>query len=590
MFRQPIRTRKSNRRSRIKTRSGKTSHRALEDRGKGKGRDKGKDKETRSIRAKVPDAKGRGRPRETKVQGAKTRIRPAREIRTSPAKANAKVRMGRTRRGRVRVREAKATRRKLTRKREIRGQGAKVLAKIQGAKNPTPSDNGNKGRREVVKETPPPALKEVKKANGEIERRAPSGALRERTKVDEKSGVKQTERLAATGRVQTKEVEDKSGTRQITHYDLGREKKAEVIRKDGSKEVTDVHYNRDGKERSREIVKTDVRGKAVSKTVVKNITVNKTVIKTEHHYVAGRYGYVYRPVVVVRPVLFVNPYWYTPAGVVIVHPFHYTWGFHADPWYGYHAHYWEPYPVYYTPSYWVTDWMVAGYVAESYAISTSVAQTREEVRLAREDAAAARAAAEKAQDAAERAEAETARLAAEARADRAEARAAKAELEEAKRKELAGKPNPNATPIDKETKEALQNQVAKTIEEKKKAGDDQVPPDVAAALADPEHIYPVSKKIAGLRAEDDEPAGFLTPGDLLKLKKGQDIPKNADENTFVTMVVMTSKGDDDSVPAGTKIKVAIKDLQEFDNEFRAKLDTGLVEAGKNQDAFKSGAI
>jgi hypothetical protein len=155
---------------------------------------------------------------------------------------------------------------------------------------------------------------------------------------------------------------------------------------------------------------------------------------------------------------------------------------------------------------------------------------------------------------------------------------------------LAGKPNPKATPIDKDTKEALQNQVAKTIEEKKKAGDNQISPDVAAALADPDHIYPVSKKIAGLRAEDDESAGFLTPGDLLKLKKGQEMPKDADENTFVTMVVMTSKGDDDSVPAGTKIKIAIKDLQEFENEFRAKLDTGLVEAGKNQDAFKSGAI
>jgi hypothetical protein len=436
---------------------------------------------------------------------------------------------------------------------------------------------------------PSPELSEVKKPNGEIERRAPSGAVRERTKVDEKSGAKQTERLAATGRVETREVVNKSGEKQITHYDLGREKKAEVIRKDGSKEITDVHYNRDGKERAREIVKTDVRGKEVSKTVVKTVTINKTVIKTEHNYVVGRYGYVYRPVVV-RPVLFVNPYWYTPAGVVIVHPFRYTWGFQADPWYGYHAYYWEPYPVYQAPSYWVTDWMVAGYVAESYAISASAAQTREEVRLAREDAEKARSAAERAADAAEKAEAQAEQAAAEARAAKAEARAAKAELEETKRKELAGKPNPKATPIDKETKEALQSQIAKTIEEKKKVVEDQVSPDVTVALADPDHIYPVSKKIACIRAEDDEPAGFLTPGDMLKLKKGQEIPKEPGENTFVTMVVMTSKGDDDSVTAGTKIKVSIKDLQEFDSEFRAKLDTGLVEAGKNQDAFKSGAI
>jgi hypothetical protein len=464
----------------------------------------------------------------------------------------------------------------------------------QGRNGAGAANAGNNRGKEVVQQPivkpPPPPLKEVKKSNGEVERVAPSGFVRERTKVDQKAGVKQTEHIAPTGRVAMKEVEDKNGTKQITHYDLGREKKAEVIRKDGSKEVTDVHYNRDGKERARETVKTDVSGKVVSKTVVKNVTINKTVIKTENHYVAGRYGFVYRPVVVVRPVLFVNPYWYTPAGVVIVHPYHYRWGFYEEPWYGYHAYYWEPYPVYQAPSYWVTDWMVAGYVADSYAISTSLAQTREEVRLAREDAEKAKLAAERAADAAEKAEAQAEQAAAEARAAKAEARAAKAELEESKRKELAGKPNPKATPIDKETKDALQNQIAKTIEEKKKATDDQVPPDVTAALADPEHIYPVSKKIACIRADDDEAAGFLTPGDLLKRKKGQDIPKEPGENMFVTMVVMTSKGDDDSVQAGTKIKISIKDLQEFDNEFRAKLDTGLVEAGKNQDAFKSGAI
>src|SRR5258705_12665942 len=107
-------------------------------------------------------------------------------------------------------------------------------------------------------------------------------------------------------------------------------------------------------------------------------------------------------------------------------------------------------------------------------------------------------------------------------------------------------------------------------------------------MSDREPIYLVRKYFAGIRADDDESAGFLTPGDMLKLKKGQEIPKEPGENAFVTMVVMTSKGDDDSVPAGTKIKNSIKDLQELDREFRAQLDTGPVEAGKNQNAFKSG--
>jgi len=348
----------------------------------------------------------------------------------------------------------------------------------------------------------------------------------------------------------------------------------------------------------------DARGTAVSKTVTvkQNVVINNTTIVNKtvvRNYYPGRYGFVYRPVFV-RPAVFVSwydPYWYTPAGVVITaHPFSFSWGWYGDPWYAYHRAYWEPYPVYVAPSYWVTDWMVAGYLADRYAVSVSVAQTQEEVRLAREEAEKARQAAEQARDAAEVAEAKAAQAAAEARDERAEARAAKAEAEEAKRKELAGKPNPNATPIDKDTKEALKNQVEKTIAEKKEfaeqsaKGSNPVPPDVSKALADPTHIYPVSKTIGVTRAKDGESAGILTAGDLLKLEPGQKIAQDISENDLVTMRVMTSKGEDDAVPAGTLIKVPVKELQEFDNEFRAKLDLGLAEAEKNKDQFKKATL
>ena len=439
----------------------------------------------------------------------------------------------------------------------------------------------------VVK-TPTPEWKVVTKSNGETQHLSSTGDVREKSTVDQKTGIKQTEHIAPTGRVVKTETQELNGTKQITHYDLGREQKAEVIHQNGTKETTDVHYNRYGKERARETVTVNASGAPVSKTVVRNITINNTVIKTENHYAVGRYGFVYQPVVV-RPVVFVaDPYWYTPAGVVIAHPFRYSWEFRSDPWYSYHATYWEPYPVYPSPSYWVTDWMVAGYVADRHAVSVSVEQTRIEANLAREDAAKARMVAERAADAAERAEAQTAQAAAEARVARAEARAAKAEVAEARGKEMAGKPNTKATPIDRDTKEALQTQIANTITAKK--GDNGILPDLSKALADPKHIYPVSKNISVPRADDGKAAGVLTSGDLLKLEPGQEIPKDAGENTFVTMRVMTSKGEDDSVPAGTLISVPLKDVQEFDNEFRAKLDVGLSEADKNQDAFKNGKI
>jgi hypothetical protein len=446
-----------------------------------------------------------------------------------------------------------------------------------------------------------PQLTEVKKGN-EIQRVAPSGKPREITKVDPKAGITETRRITPTGRVAVQEVAKRDGSRQIKELDLGnREKKVTVVHADKRTETTDVHYNRFGKERSRETVTTDARGAVVSRNVVvrqnlviRNTTivnVNRTVVRD---YRPCRWGYVYYPVIL-APTVFVgwyDPFWYGPRH----HHFTYSWGWYNDPWYRYHAYYWEPYPVYAGPSYWVTDWMVAGYVADRYAVATSLEQTREEVRLAREEAEKARVAAEQARDAAEIAEAKAVQAQAEARAERAEARAAKAELAETKRKELGDKPNPNATPISKETKDALKDQVEKTIAEKKEfadksaKGENPVPADVAEALKDPKHIYPVSKNLSVTRAEDSKPAGVLTSGDLLKVEPGQEKTlKDATENTPINMRVITSKGEDDSVPAGTVIAVPLKELQEFDNEFRAKIDLGLAEADKNKDTFKKNA-
>src|SRR5262249_37291993 len=148
-----------------------------------------------------------------------------------------------------------------------------------------------------------------------------------------------------------------------------------------------------------------------------------------------------------------------PVVAITTHYFGFSWGWYAEPWYVYHRAYWEPYPVYVAPSYWVTDWMVAGYLADRYAVTVSAEQTRKEAALAHEQAENDKVAAQQAKNSAEIAEAKAAPAAAEARGERAEASAAKAETDEAKRKELAGKPNPKAMPIDEKTKEALKNQV-----------------------------------------------------------------------------------------------------------------------------------
>jgi hypothetical protein len=143
----------------------------------------------------------------------------------------------------------------------------------------------------------------------------------------------------------------------------------------------------------------------------------------------------------------------------------------------------------------------------------------------------------------------------------------------------------------------LRTQIEQTIAEKKEFADqaakggNPVPLDVSKALADPHHIHPVSKTLSVVSAEDSNPAGMLTEGDLLKLEPGQEnLLKDANENTLVTMRVMTSKGEEGEVKAGTLVSVPVKDLQDFDSEFRAKLDLGLAEAEKNKDEFKKGAL
>jgi len=448
---------------------------------------------------------------------------------------------------------------------------------------------------------PQPKLETRQIPNGE-EKRTASGQVRER--LEKKSDGEHTQYIAPTGRVQKEVVQKPDGTQHTKQYAPDGKVQREVIAsKDGSKETVQMRYDRNGKERATETVKVDARGREVSKTVVvkqttvivKNTTIvhNTTIVR---NYDRARFGFAYHPVYVVRSPVFVSwydPYWYAPSGVLIVHPFRYSWGWEDYGWYRCHHHYWATYDVYPAPCYWVTDWLIAGYVADRYAASVSAEQAREEARLAREDADRARLTAEKAREDAELAEARAAQGEAEARAAKAEARIAKAEAEEARAKTLAGQPSPNATPIDPQTKEALRTQIESAIAEKKAFAEESakgkkpVVPDLSKALADPKHIYPVSSPINVISAADQNPAGTLTEGDLLRLEPGQEnILKDADENTLVAMRVVTSKGEEGEAKAGTVVSISLKSLQDFDSEFRAKLDLGLAEADKNKDQFK----
>jgi hypothetical protein len=466
---------------------------------------------------------------------------------------------------------------------------------------PNPAESKGSGN------VPQPGPRTISTGGGGYKKLAASGRTTE--VMERKSDGQHTQILNPSGKVQREEVQKKDGTVQTTHYaPNGKPTQQVVVGKDRSSQdrtvqSTTFRYGRDGKERIRETINTDARGRSVSKTiVVKQTTIIKnTTIKRNseivRNYDRGRFGFVYHPAYVAHPHVFVSwyrPYWYTPAGVLIVHPFHYTWGWENYGWYHrYHGAYWATYDVYPAPSYWLTDWVIADYLADNYAASVSVAQAQEEARFAREDAVNARQAADQARGQAEIDEAKRAQAEAEFRAKNAEERLAQAKLQEP----AAGKPNLVATPLSQETQEDFRHQIERTIAEKQEyaaqidKGGKPLPPDLSRALAEPERIYPVSRTLDVTLAASANRAGNLTEGDMLRVEPGQDsILKTANENTLVTMRVMASKGEVDEVKAGTLVSVPLRDLQDFDSEFQAKLDVGLAEADKNMDKFRKGAL
>jgi len=414
------------------------------------------------------------------------------------------------------------------------------------------------------------------------------------TKISKlKDGTQQTVHYSA-GRLETEVQEKRDGSKSAKQYALnGMLKREETVAKDGSRAITTQEMGRSGP-RAEQTVHFDKHGREISKTVVvKNTTIvnNKmTVVSNTRYYDRGHFGYVYVPVLKVGP-LWHDPFWFGPH--VIFHPFRYSWNWEAYPWYHhYYGPYWVGYDVYPTPAYWVTDWMIAAYVADYWTGSVSVAQAQEEVRLAREEAEQAKQEAlqaEKARDEVLLQKAEATRDQAERRAKMAEERAARAERQEASGRD----PKPNATPLNNEIKEEFRAQVEATIVENKQLAESEktgqaILPDLSKSLADPNHIYPVSKTLGVISAKDQTAAGTISEGDLLKLEPGQDV-SHATETTFVIMRVMTSKGEEGEVIAGTLISIPLRDLQEFDNEFRAKLDQGMQQAEKNKRAFKQAA-
>jgi len=240
-----------------------------------------------------------------------------------------------------------------------------------------------------------------------------------------------------------------------------------------------------------------------------------------YYWGGGFYGWAYNP-------------WAVSIG--------WGWGWGGAPWYGYYGYYFAPYPVYASPAFWITDFLLAenlraAYDAQQAANAEAAAAAAPpppasdqavvltpEVKQAIADEVRAQIAAEQAAAAAPNATAPVPAASAEAPSDAA----------------------PAATPANTQLPEAL----------------------------DPkERTFVVSNTLA--EQTDDGTACSLSSGDVLTR-----IGDTPDANQSVKVLVTSGQNND--CATGTQISVAVQDLQDMHNDFRAKMDAGLQSLADNQ--------
>jgi hypothetical protein len=240
------------------------------------------------------------------------------------------------------------------------------------------------------------------------------------------------------------------------------------------------------------------------------------------YYGAAYYGWAYNP-------------WATPVA--------YGWGWGGSPWYGYYGSYFTPAPVYATPSLWITDYLLAANLQAAY----------------------------------------DARATANANA----AAAAAVDNEEAN----GGGGGGGAVALTPEVKQQIADEVRAEIAAEKEAAahpapaaaaattnapatEGQTGPDEVPAALDPKlRTFVVSTVLAESTADGTECS--LSPGDVLT--RIDDTP-DADKNVKV-MVASSQKNDCGS---GVQVAVAVQDLQDMHNDFRAKITEGLGKLAENE--------
>jgi hypothetical protein len=274
-------------------------------------------------------------------------------------------------------------------------------------------------------------------------------------------------------------------------------------------------------------------------------------MRRSYYYGGHRYAYAYRGYYYHGYAYYgyVPPYYYGPAYYGWAYnpwaaPVAFGWGWGAAPWYGYYGYYFAPAPVYASPALWLTDYLLAANLQAAYEARAQ---------------ANANAAAAASQDAA----AADAPPPAPAGGQATITPEMKQLIAEEVRAQIAAEKTAAATP-----------EPAAPVSSTPPADGGQKGPDEVPAALDPSlRTFLVSTVLSEPMADGTECS--LSPGDILT--RIQDTP---DANQSVKVIVASSQQND--CASGTQVAVAVTDLQDMHNDFRAKLSEGLGKLAENQ--------
>ncbi|MGA2004779.1 MAG: hypothetical protein ABSG70_15445 [Terriglobales bacterium] len=294
--------------------------------------------------------------------------------------------------------------------------------------------------------------------------------------------------------------------------------------------------------------------------------VQRTYWRGGHAYAYGYRSWNYGgyPYYGYAPGFYYGPAYYGWAYNPWPAPVYYGWGWGGAPWYGYYGAWYQPYPVYPFAALWLTDYLISANLQAAYAA---------------QNAAAGGDGGDQGELVKPQFEQESSDVIASLYSSDPLVAASLASTYGSRRYMMGGG-SAAATPMPKDVKDALAEQMKKEIAAEKDAAANKDKPasgDQVPAALDPNIRYFVVSVDEDLTTSDGVEC-TLTPGDVVY--RTGDKP---DDDKMVDATVKSAKKDECAI--GATVGVEVSELQDMHNSLQSTMDEGLKklasENGKN---------